>query len=133
MRQLRNTALAAGILAVFTTSACTNDTPDDVVEVAPACTSTSNVVLSLTAGTTPKFTWTPNCTVTTLYVQRVSDLGNMWTLSSQTAPLKSGITYGTVPELATASVAQPLAVGVQYKAELKSSQGATFASKTFTP
>jgi hypothetical protein len=130
----RHAAYALTILAIFGTGACSNDTPtDDGSGALVACTTTSSVALTASAGTTPKFTWSPNCTVAGLFVQRVSDGANMWTLSTTTSPLRSGITYGTARQFSTGSNASPLVAGVQYRVGLVSSLGAEFATKLFTP
>jgi hypothetical protein len=136
MRQIsiaRNAAIALSVVAVLAATGCTNETPTEEEQAVGGCTTASSVALTVGAGTTPKFTWTPNCTVAGLFVQRVSDGANMWTLSTTTQPLKSGITYGTVPQFSTGSIASPLAAGVQYRAGLVGSQGAEFATKLFTP
>ena len=129
----RHAARALCVLAVFGATACSSDSPTEEEEVQQACTAASAVALTVAAGTTPSISWTPNCSVAGLFVQRVSDGANMWTLSTTTQPLRSAITYGVTPQFSTSSNPLPLVAQVQYRVGLVTSQGTSIATKLFTP
>ncbi len=125
-RGLRAVIIMTTILAV---GACSKDSTD--VTGVPTCT--SGVSVAASAGVTPNFTWTPNCSVAGLFVQRVSDGKNMWTVSTTDTPLKSGITYGDESIPGTTSAALTLSVGTQYRVGLVNASGTELATRLFTP
>jgi hypothetical protein len=93
------------------------------------------VSVAATAGLSPTLTWTPDCAVGSLMV--TTEPGDLlWHISSEpeanftpTNRIRSGVTYGTVPELArqTGDRAVPLSAGQTYRVVLHviDSQGQT--------
>ena len=98
----------------------------------------SDVELSITAGDTPTFSWTPTCRVSALLVQRSSDLANLWYIQPAGAlGIEPGVVYGVVPSGATQDApAEPLDTGVSYRVLVARGHGGAqvvAGSKSFTP
>ncbi len=96
---------------------------------------TSDVAVTVSAGTTPRFTWTPACRVLGLLVEE--DASDMWFLDGTGAGIASGVTYGSVPSGASQeSPALPLLTGTTYEVILfrGTPDNATIAAmEEFTP
>ena len=128
-RGFRAALIMTATVSFLAVAACSKDSTD--VTGTPACT--SGVSVAAGSGTTPKFTWTPNCSVAGLFVQRVSDGVNMWTVSTTDTPLKSGISYGDETIPGTTSAALTLTAGTQYRVGLVNATGVELATRLFTP
>ena len=67
------------------------------------------VTVTVSAGLTPLFTWTPACGVAFLQVFPAAGGGNLWTVwadSGSENPIPSGVRYGTTP-VSSQTVADP--------------------------
>ena len=67
------------------------------------------VTVTVSAGPTPLFTWTPACGVAFLQVFPAAGGGNLWTVwadSGSENPIPSGVRYGTTP-VSSQTVAGP--------------------------
>ena len=93
---------------------------DSAFEPIVDCTDEQQVTVSVSAGTTPRFTWTPTCGMASVRVWAVATASDGWVLYSGSYapenPLPSGLRYGEVPpkglQPATPS---PLRPGVEYR------------------
>jgi hypothetical protein len=97
---------------------------------------TGNVSISVSAGTTPTFTWLPPCRVVALLVEQ--EASDMWFVEGTGDGIASGVQYGTVPPNGAADEpALPLVPGTTYEVILfrgTSLQDATLAGiREFTP
>jgi hypothetical protein len=96
---------------------------------------TGDVTVSVSAGTTPTFTWEPECRVIALLVEQGAS--DMWFLEGMGQGIASGVRYGTVPPNAVAEdPALPLVAGTTYEVILfrGTMQDATVAAiREFTP
>ena len=132
-RTLRTLLLATAALAL---PGCGDDDdpagPDGTL--APC---TGDVTVSVSAGTTPTFTWTPACTVRALLVEE--DASDRWfILATGTAGIAPGVVYGTVPAGASQDEpALPLTAGVAHDVVLfrvlTTSTGTIAGMREFTP
>jgi hypothetical protein len=114
-------------------SACSGSSP---TEPGPLTACGGPVTVSVSAGTTPTFTWTPSCSVFAVLVEDVSS--DTWYLFKQGGGIAPGVRYGVVPQGAVQDApAIPLQAGRAYEAILFS--GTTqdtmtlIARRTFTP
>jgi hypothetical protein len=119
------------MLAIATATGCGSDATGP--EAGGACT--GNVTVSVSAGTTPTFTWTPACRVIGLLVEL--EASDQWFLEGSGDGIAPGVQYGIVPPGATASEpARPLVSGTTYEVILfrGTPETATIAAiKEFTP
>jgi hypothetical protein len=103
------------------------------VDVADPCT--GDVTVSVSAGTTPTFTWAPACLVLALLVEQ--EASDMWFLEATGEGIASGVRYGTVPSGASGDgPAVALVQGTTYEVILfrGTAQNATIAAiREFTP
>jgi hypothetical protein len=94
-----------------------------------------SVTVSVSAGTTPTFTWTPRCRVLALLVEQ--DASDMWFIEGTGDGIAPGVQYGTVPPDAVSDEpALPLVRGTTYEVILfrGSPQNAIIAAiREFTP
>ncbi len=85
----------------------------------PAC---SNVVIQVSAGTTPTFTWPTECPATALRVFRGAQM--VWGVEALPnavgvpVPFRPPVTYGVTPPSTLGGTAEPLTAGVEYVVEL---------------
>jgi hypothetical protein len=88
---------------------------DDDSTGLPAGNCTTDVTISVSAGTTPTFTWSPACRVTALLVE-VEAGGDVWYIEATGAQgIASGVVYGTEPAGAEEDQpAIPLVAGETY-------------------
>jgi hypothetical protein len=95
---------------------------------------TSDVFVTVSAGTTPKFTWTPACRVIGLLVEH--EASDRWFLEATGAGIAPGVTYGSVPAGASEDApAIALVSGTRYEVILfrGTPENATIAAiKEFT-
>lgn len=131
--------LAAAVVALFL-AGC--DSGDGGITPAP-CPETG-VLISVSPGTQPVFSWTPGCGMQSLLVARENDPTATWVLyaGQDINTLRPGIRYGVAPFGTLApSPAQPLQTGVTYEVFLSEAIGAPGGpiflaprgSRTFTP
>jgi hypothetical protein len=67
------------------------------------------VLLSVSAGTTPRFTWDPACGAFQLIVQDTANTG-FWAVTSDSSRLRSGIDYGVTPASDAQQLMAPVAL-----------------------
>jgi hypothetical protein len=89
---------------------CSNDV--SAPETSGPCT--SDVAVTISAGTTPTFTWTPTCRVIALLVEEGAS--DRWFLEASGAGIAPGVTYGSAPAGASEDApAIPLVSGTTYE------------------
>ena len=89
-RVARTLAASAAFLAL---GSCSEDDP--VSPNAPAAC-TGNVTVSVTSGTTPTFSWTPACSIVSLYVEEGAN--DHWAIFANGDPgFGPSVIYGTKP------------------------------------
>jgi hypothetical protein len=97
-------------VALGTAIACSSQGPS-----LPACTGA--VTVAATAGTKPKFTWTPACQLEGLVVALPGPGAIVWSVASpsQANSIAPGVTYGVTPGGASlVTAATPLSAGTSY-------------------
>ncbi|MEX2110139.1 MAG: hypothetical protein WD802_06030 [Gemmatimonadaceae bacterium] len=96
---------------------------------------TTDVSVTVSAGTTPTFTWTPACRVIGLLVEEGAS--DRWLLEATGAGIAPGVTYGSVPAGASEDApAIPLVSGTTYEVILSRGTPANAtraAIEEFTP
>ena len=101
-------ARLSGVLA--TAVACSTQAP-----TIPDCTGAVSV--AATAGTTPRFSWTPACQLEGLVVALPGPGAIVWNVASPTQAnsISPGVTYGVTPKgAALVTVATQLSIGTPY-------------------
>jgi hypothetical protein len=90
--------------------------------------------VTVSAGTEPRFSWTPSCATQSLRVFRVSDSQTVWSIRAPRTTLRSGIRYGDEPNGVTTSV-EPVALvaGTQYRVSLSNDGIFIHGAASFTP
>src|SRR5262245_24501761 len=73
-------------------SACSGKSPTDPSQLT-ACS--GNVNISVSSGTTPTFTWTPECKVFAVLVEEGA--GDVWYVHQQSEGIPPGVRYGVTP------------------------------------
>lgn len=96
-------AIVVVLPAFLLTGACGEATP---TALRPSCSGRGSVAVSLTAEPTPLVTWSPDCAVARLTVERPQMLGVLveWDVRSTGAGIVSGVRLGQVPAHARAEV-----------------------------
>lgn len=119
---------AAGLAMSIITGACGDG--KNPTGITTPCT--GNVTVSVSSGTTPVFTWTPQCVIDHLLVEpTASGIGDRW---SFTGNATSPVTYGVLPAGAhQTGPAQPLFSGSEYRVILEHSTSQFFVIRTFRP
>jgi hypothetical protein len=108
MRAARRLLFVGTCLVV---SGCSDDNGAGPGNPAPC---TAGVTVSVSAGTTPTFSWTPACGVIGLLVEEQA--GDRWFLEATGGGFGPPVTYGTVPTGATApGPATALLAGTTYE------------------
>jgi len=107
----------------------------DVTSPGSGAPCTGDVAITVSAGTTPRFTWTPACRVLGLLVEQGSS--DRWFVEATGAGIGSGVTYGVEPPGGSEDgPAIPLVSGTTYDVILfrGTSEDATIAGmREFTP
>jgi hypothetical protein len=133
MAGMRRNRQAFLMLTIATATACGGGSDAIGPDAGGACT--GNVTVSVSAGTTPTFTWTPACRVIGLLVEL--EASDQWFIEGTGGGIASGVQYGIVPPGATSSEpARPLVSGTTYEVILfrGTSETATIAAiKEFRP
>ncbi len=81
----------------------------------PLAMCTESPTISVGAGTTPEFTWSPNCLVTSIAVMEAGATTILWTIRVPEPSIGSPWQYGAVPDGGTEfGSAPPLTPGVRY-------------------
>lgn len=128
----RNCALLFLALALASEGCSDKDTGTGPVNVGPC---TEGVTISVSGGTTPRFTWTPACKPLALLVE--GDGGDTWYVRAVGDGFASGVTYGTAPTGTTVEYGpEPLQTGAVYDVILSSGAAGTWhivGIKQFTP
>jgi hypothetical protein len=93
---------------------------DSAFEPIVTCTDDQEVSVQVGPGTTPRFTWDPNCGMASVQVWATATSTDGWVLYSGSHaaenPLPSGLRYGEVPPLGLAPAAPtPLSRGTEYQ------------------
>ena len=108
---LRVGGLAVGCSMLAGIMSCSHDT---ISEPSPLSACNTNVSISVSAGTTPTFTWTPTCGVLALLVEEAGGL-DQWFVWGQTEGIGPGLRYGVLPAGARQDLpAVPLQAGVMH-------------------
>jgi hypothetical protein len=128
---MRPCAAVVALAALLPIMGC--GTSNDPVEpVAIPCTGT--VSISVTAGTTPSFSWTPECLVNEFLVEPTArGIGDRWSFHGTAAP---PVRYGVLPAGAQLGRSpEPLIQGTEYRVVLRQGSGASsfLAVRNFTP
>lgn len=76
--------------------AITSCSEDSVSQPTPLSACTTNVSISVSAGTTPTFTWTPSCRALALLVEQAGGLDEWFTWGQQEG-IAPGVRYGVLP------------------------------------
>ena len=80
----------------------------------PDCSGT--VVMQVTAGLSPTFSWQPECCVSFMLIEPLDDGSDQWMVGNENAnDLDSGITYGVAPAGVNSRDVIPLVAGTAYK------------------
>jgi len=129
----RMCAMAASM--TFVTLAACGDDDDPVAPNAPAAC-TGNVTVTVSAGLTPTFSWTPECSVVALIVEQGAD--DQWNVIAGADPgFGPSVVYGARPTgSAQVGAMTPLRAGVNYTVTLFRGPLASpvaNATKFFTP
>jgi hypothetical protein len=125
------------VLATFTVFGCS----DDSTRPAELAECTGAVTITVSAGTTPQFSWSPACRLFFLIVEPAATGDDLWLIITEGAnQILPPVRYGTVPpgarELAPPT---PLVAGTEYKVAVARytgpgpQDGAIIAVQTFTP
>ena len=125
-------SLFAIVLASLALAACAGD---PAAPARPDCPA-SGVALTVGAGTTPAFSWTPQCRVSALRVQTAVGDTVYWEVGRDDERLDAPLQYGTVPPgAAERAPARPLAAGRAYRVVLVQQVGVgrVLATQPFTP
>jgi hypothetical protein len=122
--------LTAAAIAVFMTTSACEDSNDPAATINTPCS--GSVAISVSSGTTPVFTWTPQCVIDHLLVEpTVSGIGDRW---SFTGTATSPVTYGSLPSgTHQPGPAQPLVAGSEYRVILENSTSSFFVIRVFRP
>jgi hypothetical protein len=141
---------ASSLLLLFTACLTTTSCRDDPVRATETCQH-GGATITVTRGTPPTFSWSPQCGVDYLVVARddaTADAPPMWSVSSgyqfdrsaEPNTILPGVTYGVVPNGAVAgSPAQPLMPGTRYIVVLMAADRTphpgtyTVATRAFVP
>jgi hypothetical protein len=100
------------------------------------------VTLSVSAGTEPRFTWTPACRLFLVLVEDPSGDGDQWgVLSDSSNNIAPGVSYGVIPSGATKELLAPvhLVAGRSYHATVARftgpghEDGTIIGQRDFTP
>lgn len=103
---------------------------------------TGPVTLSASAGTVPRFTWTPACRLFLVLVEDPTGDGDQWgVLSDSSNKIAPGVSYGVIPSGATKELLAPvpLVAGHSYHATVARftgpghEDGVTIGQLDFTP
>jgi hypothetical protein len=103
-------------IAMMTVLAGCSDSPQEApLEECPD----NEVVVTVSGGVTPTFSWTPRCGMASLYVFPSAGGASLWVLFSSeqaaTNPFRSGIVYGQAPPSALEVTGPvPLSAGTEY-------------------
>ena len=121
--------------ASLATSACDRDSSTGP---RPVTVCTDRPVITVSAGTNPEFSWSPNCLVTSVAVMQVGASTIQWTVRVPEPTIRSPWQYGEVPQGGTVfGSAPPLTPGVSYHVLLglrtSETNERTVSSATFTP
>ena len=97
---------------------CSDDDSATNPEEIPDCT--GDVEISVSSGTTPTFSWTPECKIFFLLVEPAESGTDLWSIITEGSnSISPGVKYGEVPEGAQERFgAVELVVGNQYKVVL---------------
>ena len=132
--------LVTSAAIVIAGSGCKGDSTQP--DLRPSCSlSVPEVTMGVGAGTTPEFSWTPQCGVSQLVVDELDPTpadNNKWDVGrSRSALLFPPIHYGAPPNGSTIFVpASPLEAGHTYRVtvyEQVTFERSVIASATFTP
>lgn len=87
---------AVALSLALTATSCSDDEEMTGTEL-PECD--SSVTISVTPGTSPIFTWTPECTVFSLGVELTNTDEDQWVIVSDAGDntIEPGVEYGQVP------------------------------------
>ena len=101
--------------AFLALGSCSDDEP--LTPNAPAAC-TGNVTVTVSAGTTPTFSWTPACSIVSLYVEEGAN--DHWAIFANGDPgFGPSVTYGMKPEGTNQTVpTTPLKAGSTYSVTL---------------
>lgn len=107
--------IAAGGSLLVAIASCSHDT---MTQPTPLSGCTSNVSISVSAGTTPTFAWTPSCTALALLVEEAGGL-DQWFMWGQQEGIAPGVRYAVLPAGAIQEdPATPLEAGVRHTVAL---------------
>ena len=135
-------ALALCLAAAAAAAACSGSTQESPLEECPD----NQVTLSVSAGTTPTFSWSPSCGISSLDVFPSAGGAAVWVFyggqQAATNPFRSGIRYGQAPSGALVVTGPvPLTSGTEYRVTVRrwlgdpGGPGSLFeaGTATFTP
>ncbi len=110
MKSIRLSFIGLLLLAIIVS--CSSDSPNEPI-VLEECN--TDVMIKVSSGTTPTFTWEPICKVSWLLVEEGSS--DQWFISNPDSnTIAPGVVYGIVPESANEnSEAKPLVKGTTYE------------------
>ena len=109
---------AVALLVFAAASACNNSSTEAVVTPTPECA--DRVTVTITTGTTPTFTWTPDCPIVTIAVVSADRLTFFWAVGTIGADrMHAPIAYGVIPAGGQQSTPpKPLQAGTTYRLQL---------------
>ncbi|MCG3776852.1 MAG: hypothetical protein JW395_3723 [Nitrospira sp.] len=126
------------VLATFTLlSGCSDDSTSSTE--LPDCT--GEVTITVSAGTTPQFSWAPACQLFFLIVEPAASGEDLWSIGTEGAnEISPSVRYGTVPPGAQElDPPTPLMAGTEYKVAIfrytgpGRQDGVIIGLQTFTP
>ena len=119
------------MIAVLGATASCGDDADPIAASLTPCT--GDVSVSVTAGVTPVFTWSPACLIDEFLVEPTArGIGDRWSFHGSAGP---SITYGVTPAGATTfGGPEPLLQGSEYRVVMRHSASPSFlAIHVFRP
>lgn len=122
--------IAVGTL-VGVTAGCAGSTDPSSCADAPS--------LTVSTGTTPRFSWVPGCSISQLSIARDDGTAQMWNIQAPTNRIVPSVDYGMAPVNATQTMAPAaLQTGVAYVVLLRvilpgTTNATTLTQKVFRP
>lgn len=89
--------LSEFVLLIFLFIGCSNDNSSTNADKIPECT--GNVEISVSSGTKPVFSWTPECKIYLLLVENTSNGSDVWGIKTEGSnSIAPSVTYGSIPK-----------------------------------
>ena len=132
----RSVRLTFLVVVAVGTSGCSDDATGSAL---PECS--GPVTITVSAGTTPDFAWTPRCRLFFLIVEPSASGQDLWSIITEGANnISPSVRYGTVPTGAQElDPPAPLVAGTAYKVAVAQytgpgpQDGVNIGTQTFTP